>query len=51
MVINSFDFKGVRNLTNISKGQLLRKALDGVWKEKVFRKLMGRGLAPGVSEG
>ena len=51
MVINSFDFKGVRNLTSISKGQLLRKALDGVWKEKLFRKLMGRGLAPGVSEG
>lgn len=51
MVINTFDFKDVRNLRNISKEQLLRKALDGVWKEKVFRKLMGQGLSPGVSEG
>lgn len=35
MVINSSDFREVRNWTNISKGQLLGVFGGGVWRKKI----------------
>lgn len=40
-VINSPRMRGVRNLTNISRGQLLREALEGAVEEQRFRKWAG----------